>query len=380
MRRTLAGLPIVLGLVFLLLLAYPQRDRMLKGQNDFVAFYAGAKLVGTPDLYSRAANLATIQETLGFSMVGTTYLRPPFYAVILKPLAALPYRTAYAIFLGSLLISVLWFVFRFSRECRELPFFAALGVPLLTPLCNGQDTPFLLVILGASILLFRRNRDFLAGLVLSLCALKFHLFLFLPLLLILKKRWRVLGGGACGSLALTALGLLGAGTGSIRQWVAVLRDPWIAPGPESLPNLHGLVLTLKGDIRVELLLAATVGLIFLWITLKTENFEILLAVSLVCGLLTSFHSGTADDILLFPVFVLVLGSSSNAVFRSLSALVLTPIPYLMGFAGSPYSTILPVLLVTWLIAAAVDVWIARQARDRAGLLNAQLQPSGQQAP
>jgi len=27
----------------------------------------------------------------------------------------------------------------------------------------------------------------------------------------------VLGGGACGSLALTALGLLGAGTGSIRQ-------------------------------------------------------------------------------------------------------------------------------------------------------------------
>src|SRR5690349_1547649 len=129
MRRTLAGLPIVLGLVFLLLLAYPQRDRMLKGQNDFVAFYAGAKLVGTPDLYSRAANLATIQETLGFSMVGTTYLRPPFYAVILKPLAALPYRTAYAIFLGSLLVSVLWFVFRFSRECRELPFFAALGVP-----------------------------------------------------------------------------------------------------------------------------------------------------------------------------------------------------------------------------------------------------------
>ena len=159
-----------------------------------------------------------------------------------------------------------------------------------------------------------------------------------------------------------------------------MRDPWIAPGPESLPNLHGLVLTLKGDIRVELLLAATVGLIFLWITLKTENFEILLAVSLVCGLLTSFHSGTADDILLFPVFVLVLGSSGNAVFRSLSALVLTPIPYLMGFAGSPYSTILPVLLVIWLIAAAVDAWIARQARDRAGLLNAQLQPSGQQAP
>ncbi len=380
MKRALSGLPIVLGVGFLLLLAYPQRERVLKGQNDFVAFYAGAKLAGTPDLYSRTANIATIQTTLGFSMVGTTYLRPPFYAVLLKPLAALPYRTAYAIFFGSLLVSILWFILRFSKECPELPFFAALGVPLLIPLCNGQDTPFLLVILGVSILLLRRNSDFLAGLVLSLCALKFHLFLFLPILLVLKRKWRILGGGACGSLALTALGLFGAGAESIRQWVGVLRDPWISPDPESLPNLHGLVLTLRGDIRLELLLAAAVGLMFFWITRKTDNFEFLLAVSLVCGLLTSFHSGTADDILLFPVFVLALGSSSNAVFRSLSAVVLTPIPYLMGFAGSPYSIVLPLLLVTWLTVAGVAVWTARQAGTPATLLSTQLHPSENRAP
>lgn len=337
----------------MLLLAYSQRERVLEGRNDFVAFYAGGKLVGTPDLYSRTANIETIKEILGFPMVGTTYIRPPFYAALFKPLAALRYRVAYGIFFLGILSSILWFVIRFSKECPELPFFAALGIPLLTPLCNGQDTPFLLVMLGSSILLLRRHRNFIAGLVLSLCTIKFHLFLFLLILLLLKKRWRTLAGGICGTCILTVLGLLVAGPDSMRQWITALRDPWISPNPENLPNLLGLVLILHGDVRLEGLLVGIVGLMFLWMTHKTDNFEFLLAVSLVCGLLTSFHSGTADDILLFPVFVLALGSSANVLLRSLSALILMPVPYLIEFAGTPYSAILPLLLLTWLIAAGL---------------------------
>jgi len=361
-RRVLNWLPIVLGIAFLLTLASFQSERALKGQNDFVAFYTGAKLVGTPDLYSRTANMETIQGILGFPMVGTTYIRPPFYAVLLKPLAALPYRTAYAIFFLASLASVLWFVIRFSRECPSLPFFAAISIPLLTPLCNGQDTPFLLVLVGVSILLLRKGQDFPAGLVLSLCAIKFHLFLFLFALLFFKKRWRVLGGGACGSLVLGTLGVLVAGMDSMRAWISVMRDPWISPGPEALPNLHGLVLSLHGDVRVELLLAGVVALMFLGIASKTDNFEFLVAVGLVCGLLTSFHSGIADDVLLFPVLVLVVSSSSSALLSSLSALILTPIPYLMAFAGPPYSAVVPLMLVAILIAAGMSVLMGKRAQ------------------
>jgi hypothetical protein len=53
----------------------------------------------------------------------------------------------------------------------------------------------------------------------------------------------------CGTLFLTMLGLLVAGSDSIRQWIAVFRDPWIVPNPENSPNLHGVVLTLHGDLR-----------------------------------------------------------------------------------------------------------------------------------
>jgi Glycosyltransferase family 87 len=342
-----------IGVIFLLLLAYTQRERVLKGQNDFVAFYTGAKLVGTPALYSRTANIATIKGILGFALDGTTFIRPPFYAAILKPLAAFSYPVAYGIFFLGTLSSALWFVIRFSKECAELPFFAALGIPVLTPLCNGQDTPFLLAALGASILLLRRNRDFWAGVVFSLCAIKFHLFLFVPIFLLLKKQWRVLAGGICGTVLLTVLGLLVAGRDSLMQWIGVMRDPWIMPNPENLPNIHGLILALHGDARWELLLVGMVGAMFLWMTQQTDNWEFLLAVSLVCGLLTSFHTGLADDILLFPVFVLVLGSSANVLLRSLSALVLMPIPYMFGFAGAPYSAVLPLLLMLWLTAAAL---------------------------
>jgi hypothetical protein len=363
MNRVLHWAPVVLGVMFLLALAYVQRGRALKGQNDFVQLYTAAKLAGTPDLYSRSANLATIRGILGFTMDGVEVTRPPFYAALLKPLAALPYRSAYAIFSLATFSSLLWFVIRFSKECSVLPFFVALSVPLLAALCDGEDTPFLPAILGISILLTRRGKDFSAGLVLSLCAIKFHLFLFLPVLWLLTKRWRTLGGAGCGTVVLTVFGMLVAGADSFWQYVkGVLwlnfsglfapqplgtagSDPWINPTATLKPNIHGLVANVHGDARLEFLLIAVVFIAFCWLTRKTNNYELLFAASLVCGLLVSFHSGIVDDVVLFPVFVLVLGSCDNVPLRSLAALILTPIPYFMVLANAPYSAALPILLL-----------------------------------
>jgi len=344
-NAALHWLSAVLGIVFLLALANLQRERAIKGENDFVQLYTAARLVGTPDLYSRTANLAAIKASLGLTMETVVYTRPPFYAVLLKPLAALPYRAAYGVFSLATLASIIWFVARFSTECPALPFFAAMSIPVLTALCGGQDTPFLLAILGGSILLTRKHEDFLAGLVLSLCAIKFHLFLFVPVLLLVKKRWRILGGSACGTLILTTLGLLVAGADSMGQYVQVLRDPWINPSAALMPNLHGLVATLHGDAKLELLLVACVLFAFLWTLHGTENYEFLLAASLVCGLLVSFHSGVADDVILLPAFVLAVATCSGAPLRSTAALILTPIPYFMLFAGPPYSAVVPISLL-----------------------------------
>ena len=348
LKRVLHWLPVALGVVFLLSLAYLQRERAIQGQNDFVAFYAGGKLAGTPGLYSRAENQALIQSILGFPLENVTYIRPPFYAALLKPLSLLPYRVAYAVFSLATLGSFLWFVVRFSKECPALPFFAAMSIPLLTALCGGQDSPLLLAILGSSMLLVRRKRDFAAGLVLSLCAIKFHLFLFVPIFLVVKKRWGILGGGVLGTALLTALGVLVGGVDSTRAFVKTLRDPWINASATIMPNIHGLVATLHGDVWLEALLAAFVVGVFLWILARTGNYELLLAAAVVCGLLVSFHSEVFDDILLLAVFVAVVGNCAGAPLRAASALILTPIPYFMVLAGAPYGALLPLSLLALL--------------------------------
>jgi type IV secretory pathway VirB2 component (pilin) len=355
MKALLHWLPLALGVTFLVALAYLQKDRALQGANDFAQLYTGATLVNTPDLYLRTANLAVVKENLGFTMESVVYTRPPFYAALLRPLALLPYRTAYLVFSIASLASVLWFVSRFSKECSALPFFAAMSLPILTAICGGQDTPFLLAILGGTMLLTRANKDVWAGVLLSLLAIKFHLFLFVPVLLLLKRRWAILRGAMIGMAGLIGFGILVAGGRAWQQYVAVLRDPWINPSATIMPNIHGLVAVLNGGTALELALIATVVAGFLWTVRSNDDYEFLLAVSLVCGLLVSFHSGVADDIVLLPAFVAIVRTCTVPSLRAASALVLTPVPYFMVLADAPYSAFLPVSLFVVLGLSVVAV-------------------------
>jgi Glycosyltransferase family 87 len=348
MRRLLDWLPVAIGIALLSTLVGLQWNRVIRGQNDFVALYVGGKLVGTPDLYSRAANEAMIQSILGTTMESVTYTRPPFYAALLKPLAALPYLTAYAIFCAICLFSILWFVVRFYKECPSLPLFASFCIPVAAFLPQGQDTPLLLMFAGVSILLTRQKKNFLAGLVLSLCAIKFHLFLIVPLLLLAKKQWRILGGAACGAGILFTLGVVTAGPQSTGQYVTMLRNPWINFNSEMMPNLHGLVATLGGRSWLEIGLAAVVLMAFFWLCYKTDDYEFLFALSLLCGLLVSFHSGIGDVILLLLVFVLIVHSCQDKALRIALAVTLTPLPY---FIGVPIGVVLPLLFLLILILA-----------------------------
>jgi hypothetical protein len=355
MKAVLRWLPVALGVTFLLSLAYLGRDRALRGANDFAQFYTGATLVGTPDLYSRIGNLAVVQENLGFTMESVVYTRPPFYAALLKPLALLPYRAAYAVFSLATMASVLWFVVKFSSECSALPFFASMSIPIFTAICGGQDTPLLLAILGGWMLLTRSNRDVWAGLILSLVAIKFHLFLFVPVFLLVKGRWLILRGLLTGLAALTGFGILVAGASSLKQYLNVLRDPRINPSATVMPNIHGLVAVLNGGMALELLLIALVLAAFIWVVRRSDDCEFLLAVSLICGLLVSFHSGVADDIILLPAFVAVVRRCRMLSLRAASALILTPVPYFLVLAGAPYSAFLPVSLMVMLGLSVVAV-------------------------
>jgi len=121
------------------------------------------------------------------------------------------------------------------------------------------------------------------------------------------------------------------------------------------PNIHGLVTVLGGSPKIEFVLAGLVILFFIWVCIRVNNFELLFAVSLISGLLVSFHNFTYDDLLLIPVLVLV---SPIRILRTITGLALTPVVYLTTFAGGVFSAILPLMLLAFLGA----VWFVHRGR------------------
>ena len=77
-----------------------------------------------------------------------------------------------------------------------------------------------------------------------------------------------------------------------------------------------------------------------------------MAAALVCGLLTTFHSGVYDDVLLHPIFVMI-GARADKALRILTALILFPVASLAQLAGIPA---IPVLLLGWLGMAVFGLY------------------------
>ena len=80
-----------------------------QGRNEFLGFYAGARLVGGPNLYDRDAvrdeHVKAVGETGEIQ-----YGRLPCFAFFLKPLGLLPYRTAYAVWASLLAAAFAGFI------------------------------------------------------------------------------------------------------------------------------------------------------------------------------------------------------------------------------------------------------------------------------
>jgi hypothetical protein len=109
-----------------------------QAHNDFRAFYIGGRLAGGDRLYDANAALAAQQQTLGEGNVHMLMVRPPFYYVFVAPLARLPYRTAWLLWvLGEVLAAVL-FVCLYSAADRT----ALAKVCCLEASLPGRTLPF----------------------------------------------------------------------------------------------------------------------------------------------------------------------------------------------------------------------------------------------
>lgn len=141
-----------------------------------------------------------------------TFVNMPILAFLFAPLARLDDADAGWIFLALGVAAALasWaLLVRIGRyrtnNAAILAFIFLINGPMVNSLREGNTTHFLLLLLVLALLLWRAGWDYGAGLVLGFCALfKLPLLLFGGYFL-LRRRWRILAGGA--TIAACIIGL-----------------------------------------------------------------------------------------------------------------------------------------------------------------------------
>jgi hypothetical protein len=98
--------------------------------------------------------------------------------------------------------------------------------PLVNSLREGNTTHFILLLLVAALLLWRAGREFAAGFALGVCAVFKLPFLLFGAYFLLRRRWRIVAGGAT-SIGLTvALSLAVFGAEINGAWIRCCVEPF----------------------------------------------------------------------------------------------------------------------------------------------------------
>lgn len=192
---------------------------------DFIAFYTAGSFVKDGRL-SELYNLETVhqfQRELAAAShfdLGIAYgpwWNPPFYALVFEPLAKLPYPAATIAWIA---INLICFAIACVLLCRLLskqvpwrtralmPILAMLSAPFILAISHAQNTCMSLLLLAATVTLWRNRSALCAGLVGGLLFYKPQLAALLALILVLDLGWRAVAGYAMTGIVLLAVNLI----------------------------------------------------------------------------------------------------------------------------------------------------------------------------
>ena len=296
------------------------------------------------------------------------YSRLPYYAALLQPLGSLGYGQA----------ALIWFLYRMAAFAGFLALttqpsrfdtlaFSAFYVPLFAAFAGGQDSIVVLFFVTLALHWERKGKDFVAGVAFSLCAIKPHLLVLLPLLLLLHRRRAVAVGLGVGATAILVLSTVAAGPQWPFQFVELIAGDSLHPAITNMPNLNGLLIGLPYDKC--LLVVASIGVVVLCgLALPHVSFRLGVGIVLLGSLLICYHSFLTDCIILLPLFLNVLTGTKRRWLKWLTLAVLTPPLALLSTAPRPYSYCLQIALVVYLCSVVYDALrSAREEREPTGV-------------
>jgi len=294
--------------------------------TDFNQFYSAAKLAATGHVYD-FGRLQELELQNGAHPI--PFGRLPVYAVLLKPVTALGYNPARAVWLAVNLAALIGFATLWPvRHRQDAIMMLCWSLPAAILLSTGQDTGLFLFSVTLGLRLLQSKRDLLAGLVFSLCAAKFHLAIGIPIFLLARRRWGALAGGLAGGLIQLAISFAAEG----REWptrllqLSAISD--FSPSPWKMPNLAGITHWLPYGGVVEAVLAL-LALVAVWIISRRSPLTIGATVAVTGGLLASHHAYVYDAVLLLPACALAVRLPVPKAVRYGALLLCVPMLYVL---------------------------------------------------
>ena len=321
---------------------------------DFSAFYSGGSLVGSPQLYSPAAAFAVQEKAIGCHHENLVFIKPPFYALLLWPFAQLPFVPAFYLFRTLVLAGVGLFLWWWPGNRWTAAAACAWSVPLAATFTAGQDVIFVLAMVMGAYRALRSGREFTAGVLLGMCAIKFHLFLLLPVLLLRRRLWRTVAGGTAVGAVWFAMCFLAAGPNWISLYRTALADPRLDPYAYNMVNLRGLLDYNSPWIWPASAVVAPLCGYLIW----RGSLEVALSAVLAGGVLLTPHTTVCDATLFLPGLLLARRMRWPAA-RAVAAFALTPLYVFLPRGGLQAAVIV-------LIVSAVCIDIIGVPGERAG--------------
>jgi hypothetical protein len=348
-------------------------------QFDFLYYYSGSRMVleGLGSHIYDLPIISRLEASLAFPLLvrdgGLPYIYPPYLAVALAPVAALPYDIAYLAWLAvnSLLLALTMstlerYALLTGRPALAVRLAAFASLPVLVALFHGQTSILLAALLTASFFAARAGREMLAGSALAFTMVKPQYTLPFVLLFLLRRRWKALAAFALTALALFTLPMLFLGLSIDGAYLDTMRATAVsgahiagfdASSNRSFAGAMQLLLPAPASTLATLTLDLIALLVLARSALRSQDIDLPFGLALLVALLISPHTLVHDlTLLLLPVAVALRYRLAGPHYLPW-LLGLIYLAILIGFFISfvyPFQLSVPALLALgfWLVLAA----------------------------
>jgi len=341
---------------------------------DFLVFWSAAEMAEAGRLaaaFDPQVLWAELRKTAPDVPYGYYWLYPPTFAVLVAPLALLPYGAAFWIWTGAGLALYAAAARAIARDrTAVLCAFGATSVYITA--YHGQNAFLTAALAGLACLFFLERKDLKAGALVGLLAMKPHLAVFFPLALAAAGRWRAFGAAAVSTILFAGVAVIAMGPDYLAAF-------WAARGNyadlHDIESLHASMTTLYGAARLAGLASGAAfalhaagsiglaGLVLYWFRragVRAETLGLLLAASLLGSPYVMSH----DLVWLGPAALFLAAPRFQHAGEALKPADMTPAEQwaLVAAALLPAAAV-PLgrvgLQVGWLAPACV-IWIAHR--------------------